>query len=170
MKSNKKEKKVIKHAFDELEKKVVENYELLSLPLVHRFTDGLYVREMSVPSGCLITSNIHKEQHQFFVLKGKIIIWDEEGNEQLIQAPYIGITEANTRRVGYVIEDVVWATAHANPQNMVLDELEKNIFQIPNNELLDEKLFKKVIDSQKKLKEVSILVNNIKENKLCHQQ
>ena len=170
MKVTKPIKSKVKHVFDELEKKVVENYELLSFPLIHRFTEGLYVRQMEVPSGCVITSKIHKEQHQFFVLKGKIIIWDEEGNEQFIQAPYIGITQANTRRVGYVVEDVIWATAHPNPENQTLEELESNIFGVDENELLNDNMLDKIKLAQNKVKEISNTIDNVKQNRLCHQQ
>lgn len=166
---NKPNKEKVKHVFDELEKKIVENYELLSVPLVHRFTDGLYVREVSIPKGCVVTSKIHKKQHQFFILKGKVITWDEDGNEQLIEAPYIGITEANTRRVVYAVEDFVWATCHPNPENETLSQIEEEMFDMDRNNLLDSEMIKKIKDAQDKSIKESVLIDNIKNNLLCQQ-
>jgi hypothetical protein len=169
MKIKKSNKNKVKHVFDELEKKIVENYELLSLPLTHRFTDGLYVREVSVPKGCIVTSKIHKKQHQFFILKGKVLVWDEDGNEQILEAPYLGITQENTRRVVYAIEDFVWATCHPNPENKILSEIENEVFDVDSNELLDNDMLKKIQDAQNVISKNSITIDNIKNNILCQQ-
>jgi hypothetical protein len=169
MKVNKPIKSKVKHVFDKLEKKVVENYELLSLPLTHRFTDGLYVREVSVPKGCVVTSKIHKVQHQFFILKGKVLIWDENGNEQMVEAPYIGITQENTRRVVYAMEDFVWATCHPNPENKILSEIENEMFDVDSNELLDNGMLQKIQNAENISKKNSITIDNVKNNILCRQ-
>ena len=125
---------------DELEVEMLKNLESVECPLVHRFTDGLYVREVSVPKNSLITSKIHKTQHQYFLLKGKLTIWSNESNPITIEAPYIGVTEANTRRVAYVWEDCIWATCHANPNNESEEDIEDRIIEKRDNPLLDEEL------------------------------
>jgi hypothetical protein len=150
---------------DEIEAKMVDNYELLVFPLVHRFTDGLYVREIAITKGTLLTSKTHLTQHQFFLLKGKISVWDNEGNEQYLEAPYIGITQENTRRIAYAWEDCVWATCHPNPTNEMLEELEEIIFEDYENSLLSEDMKNKIKDAQVKSKESSLIVNDIIENK-----
>ena len=150
---------------DDFEAKMVDNYELLVFPLVHRFTDGLYVREIAITKGTLLTSKTHLTQHQFFLLKGKISVWDNEGNEQYLEAPYIGITQANTRRIAYAWEDCVWATCHPNPTNEMLEELEEVIFEDYENSLLSEDMKKKIKEAQEKTKEGSLLLNDIVEKK-----
>lgn len=99
---------------DHIEKQSVENLEQMELPLVHRITPGLYSREMFAPAGVLITSEIHAQEHQFFVLQGKILVADESGS-RVISAPFTGISKAGVRRVGVVLEDVIWTTVHATP-------------------------------------------------------
>jgi len=150
---------------DEIEAKMVDNYELLVFPLVHRFTDGLYVREITLPQGSLVTSKTHLVQHQFFLLKGKISVWDNEGNEQYLEAPYIGITQENTRRIVYAWEECVWATCHPNPTNEMLEELEEIVVMEHENKLLSKDMRKRIKEVQKKSKESSLILNEINNTK-----
>lgn len=122
---------------DQLEKAMLDNLPIVECPLTHRFTDGLYVREIFMPAGSLITSKIHKTQHQFFVLKGSVIVWID-GEEQLIEAPYIGVTEPNTQRVLFVLEDCIWATSHPNPNNETVEQIEARILEGHDNVLLSD--------------------------------
>lgn len=96
---------------DYIEKQSVDNLPQIELPLIHRIAPGIYTREMFAPSGVLITSAIHKHEHFFFLLKGKILVIDEDGY-RIVTAPYQGLSKPGTRRVGLVLEDVVWTTVH----------------------------------------------------------
>lgn len=137
---------------DLIEKIISDMDNPIELPLVHRFTDGLYVREIFMPKGALITSKIHKTRHQFMVLKGEVSVLTEDGEEQRIKAPYIGITDAGTRRVLYIHDDCIWATCHANPDNENEVEIEKRIIEPHDNLLLTEQVKEsmKVLLSQNK--------------------
>lgn len=97
---------------DYIEQQSMEKLEQMELPLTHRITPGLYSREMFAPAGVLITSAIHASEHQFFLMKGKILVSDESGT-RIISAPFTGISTAGVRRVGLVLEDVIWTTVHA---------------------------------------------------------
>lgn len=128
-------KQTLTHKIDELEAVMLENLPIVDCPVTHRFTNGLYVREIFMPAGSLITSKIHKTQHTYFVMKGKCIVWID-GVEHLIEAPYIGITEPNTRRVLYILEDCIWATSHPNPKNETVEKIEKRIIKKHDNPCL----------------------------------
>ena len=136
---------------DELESAMAENFEIISCPLNHRFTNGLYVREIFMPAGSLITSKIHKTQHQYFILKGAVSVWIDEGEEIYLEAPYIGVTEPGTRRVLYIWEDCIWATAHPNPENETVEEIEERIIEKHDNPLLSTEL-------KEKLKEINSFI------------
>lgn len=99
---------------DHLEKKMVDNLPLMELPLAHRITPGLYTREMFAPKGVLLTSKVHTTDHQFIVSQGVILILDEHNKKWVeCRAPYHGITKKGTRRIGFVVEDVLWTTMHS---------------------------------------------------------
>lgn len=128
-------KKSLTNSIDELEATMLDNFEIADCTTNHFFTDGMYVRETTMPTGSLITSKIHKTQHTYFVMKGKAIVWID-GLEHLIEAPYIGITEPNTRRVLYILEECTWATSHPNPNNENVEELEERIIEKHDNPYL----------------------------------
>lgn len=144
---------VVKHInIDAIEKIIADNNNPIELPLVHRFTDGIYVREIFMPKGTLLTSKIHKTRHQFMVLKGEVSVLDEQGNEVRITAPHIGITEIGTRRVLFIHEDCIWATVHANPNNENEVEIEARIIEPHDNELLSEGIkeaYQKILSQNK---------------------
>jgi len=142
------EKKESDLRIDELEAAMLNNFSMINCPLVHRFTEGLYVREILMPAGSLITSKIHKTQHQFFILKGAVSVWNNDGEEVYLEAPYIGTTEPGTRRVLYIWEDCIWATSHPNPDNETVEEIEERILEKYDNPLLSQEI-------KEKLKEIN---------------
>jgi hypothetical protein len=137
MKLGKKEiaKMSLSSSIDELEATMLDNFPIANCETIHRFTDGMYVRETTMPTGSLITSKIHKTQHTYFVMKGKAIVWID-GVEHLIEAPFIGITEPNTRRVLYILDECSWATSHPNPDNENLEQIEDRIIEKHDNPYL----------------------------------
>jgi len=82
-------------------------------PLIHRFTPGMYTREIFMPSGTLIVSKIHKTEHPYVITKGSVSVWIEGVGVQLFKAPYVGVTKPGTRRILFIHEDCNWMTFHA---------------------------------------------------------
>ena len=120
---------------------IIATGEPVEMPLTHRFADGMYIREIFMPAGTILTSKIHKTNHPFVVSKGKCIVYD--GNKlETINAPYTGITEPNTRRLLYIEEDTIWTTFHITDKTDV-DEIEKEIIMERDNKMLDKELFTK---------------------------
>lgn len=158
---------------DEIEALMCKNFEPLTLPLVHRFTDGLYLRELAIPQGTIITSKTHKTQHQFILLKGVISVWDNDGTEHILQAPHCGITQPNTRRIVYAWCDCLWTTIHPNPENKSLEYLELDLFEDYDNTLLDDEAKAKIKDAQESSNALSKTINPLLKDKkleLCQQQ
>lgn len=133
---------------DHVEKAVVDNLPLMELPLVHRVTPGLYTREMFAPAGTFLTSLPHRTEHQFFVSQGEIIVYQDD-KWQRFKAPCHGISKPGTRRMGFVVSDVIWTTIHATPLAedkkytqeefiQLIGDIEKDVLDDRNNELLTE--------------------------------
>lgn len=92
------------------------------LPLTHSFSDGIYVREIFIKKGMFAIGKIHKFEHTFFLMKGKLLMCSEEGVKE-IEAPYYGNASAGTKRVVIALEDTVFVNVHPNPNNV--KEIEK---------------------------------------------
>jgi len=97
------------------------------LPLKHSFSDGIYVRQISIPKGTILIGKIHKDSHPVFLMQGSIKVVTENGCE-IFEAPCNFISEPGEKRAAIALTDVVWTTVHTNPTNTEdLDELEKHI-------------------------------------------
>jgi len=81
-------------------------------PLLHRFTPGLYTREIFMPAGTMVVSRIHKTEHPYAVLAGRALVWTADAGVVEIKAGHIGITTPGTRRVLLIAEDCRWVTFH----------------------------------------------------------
>lgn len=89
---------------------------LADQPLVHRWADGLYIREITNPAGSLIVTKVHKTEHPWFLMSGTVLVRHDEQWERF-EAPYCGLTLPGTRRVIFAPTEVVWITVHPNPDN-----------------------------------------------------
>jgi hypothetical protein len=87
------------------------------LPTNHVFTPGLYVRQVFMKKGDLLTTRVHLSEHPFIISAGVVSMWDAENGVQTVQAHYTGITTPGTRRILYIHEDTIWSTCHPNPTN-----------------------------------------------------
>ncbi len=86
---------------------------VLNIEPVHRFLPGVYMREVTIPAGTLLTSRLHKTRHACIVSKGSITVWSNHEGVQRISAPATFISEPGVRRVGYAHEDTVWSNVHS---------------------------------------------------------
>lgn len=121
---------MVNDKIDELEL-IMKGYEPVDCPLKHRFTPGMYIREIFMPKDSYITSLIHKTKHPFFVLEGEVSVYSENDGVQLLKAGDVGITLPNTRRVLYTHENTRWATCHATDIKPK-DDSEQSILEAVN--------------------------------------
>lgn len=95
-------------------------------PLKHSFSDGIYVREIFIPAGTILTGKIHKHAHPNFLMSGTVDVVTEGGGRETLKGPVSMISAAGTKRVVHALSDCVWITVHHNPTNTQnLDELER---------------------------------------------
>ena len=127
---------------------IIANQPQVECPVTHRFTPNMYIREVYVPAGTILTSEIHKKEHPHILSLGKITMWDGEGGEITVSAPYCGITKDNARRVVYVHENCIFTTFHVTDATTV-EDAEKDIFVDYENELMDENVKKGLIKNIK---------------------
>lgn len=96
-------------------------------PLKHYFVEGLYIREMFIKKNSFLIGKIHKHDHVWFLLKGKLLIITEN-DEKEIKAPFFSTSLAGTKKVGHALEDCVFVNIHPNVSNEKdIDKIEKNI-------------------------------------------
>ena len=94
-------------------------------PLTHTFADGQYIREMFNPAGLLLVTKIHNRNHPFFLLKGEMSIFSQDGVER-ISAPYYGITKVGTKRAIYTHTECIFVTVHATDK-LNIEDVEEEV-------------------------------------------
>ena len=104
-------------------------------PVKHVFGKGCYIREWNSPAGMFVVSKLHKFEHPYFVLKGKISVMTESGVE-VIEAPHYGITPAGTKRMLYTHSETQWVTVHVTDETD-LEKIEAEIISDDPVSLLD---------------------------------
>lgn len=85
---------------------------VVHLPVIHIFTPGLYARRVHMPAGTVLTSKGHDTEHPYVVLSGVALVAIPGKDPVRLEAGYVGVTEAGTRRVLKILEDCDWITFH----------------------------------------------------------
>lgn len=99
----------------------------VTLNTSHHFSDGLYARELTIPAGVCLVGALHKTRHLYTVVKGKCKVSSQFGTLD-IEAPFMGETLPQTKRVIYAETDCVWVTFHPTKLTSV-EEIEKEILE-----------------------------------------
>ena len=130
---SKKEQKLQKRSgIIDLEKKLMEfvdgenvvKGDSVVFPLKHTFTDGIYIRQMSMKKDSFVIGKIHRHNHVWFLLTGHIRVVDENNAVEHLAPCYVE-APAGSKRVIYAVEDSIWVNVHANPTDTQdLKELE----------------------------------------------
>ena len=97
--------------------KAMEKLPQVDVPLTHRFLDGLYSREVSMPKGSVVVSKTHKLENLTIISQGECIELTEGHERRHLKAPCTIISEPGIKRALYMLEDTVWVTVHHNPSN-----------------------------------------------------
>lgn len=85
--------------------------EQVEIPVTQYFCNGVYVREITIPAGVILTGKIHKHPCLSVVLTGKMEVITDEG-PRIIEAPMIYESPAGVKRAGRALEACRWLTIH----------------------------------------------------------
>ena len=104
-------------------------------PTKHTFAGGCYVREIYNPANLLLVTKIHKVDHPYFLMSGKMSILTEDGIIE-IAAPHHGVSKAGTKRVIYTHEPCTFVTVHATNKTTPEEVEEEVIAKSFNDEAI----------------------------------
>lgn len=91
-------------------------YEMWQQPQVelkveHFFSPGIYTRILYIPKGCLLTGQIHKFPILNIMTKGDISVVLGDEVKRII-APFVIVSPAGSKKIGYAHEDTIWMGCH----------------------------------------------------------
>lgn len=105
-------------------------------PLKHSFANGIYMREIRIPAGTLLTGKIHRHSHPNVLLSGEVLVVTEGGGSERLTAPLAMISEAGTKRAVYALTDCHWITFHNVGEERDLAKIEEIVIA-PSYEALE---------------------------------
>jgi hypothetical protein len=87
----------------------------LELKTEHFFSPGIYTRILHIPKGCLLTGKIHKEPILNIMIKGDISVLLGDEVKRII-APFVIVSPAGSKKIGYAHEDTIWIGCHGTDE------------------------------------------------------
>lgn len=87
----------------------------VACPVVHHFGAGVYMREVSMPAGTLVVGHAQRFEQRNVMLKGRVLVFNDDGSRAELVAPLTFVGPPG-RKVGYVLEDVVWLNVYATDE------------------------------------------------------
>lgn len=111
---------------DALEARFID-CEQVDIPVAHRFSPGEYRREITIPAGSLIIGHKHRTAHWNILHRGRAsIVMD--GVRKEVEGPFKFWSEAGTRKIAFIHEEVVFETIHET-DNIKIEDLEDELFE-----------------------------------------
>ncbi len=104
---------------------VLANVEQVEMPVTHRFSKGVYCRELFIPKDTVLTGRIHKYSQINVLLSGDISVLTESGIQRL-RSPVVFESPAGAKRAGYAHEDTTWLTI-CGTESVNVDALEDEL-------------------------------------------
>ena len=100
-------------------------------PPKHYQVEGVYVRSLFIPAGCLLTGKIHNKESIGILAQGKLRITNGE-DSFVVEAPYVTVDKPGIKRLGYAETDCTFLTVHRTDSvtlEAMEDELVSNTFE-----------------------------------------
>ena len=120
-------------AIDLLAAECINSSQQVQPPTIHRFTPGMYIREIHMDKDSVAISCIHKTTHPFVISKGSVSVSEDGETWVHYKAPYTGITTPGVQRFLVMHEDTIWTTFHVNPDDQKeVSKLEERYVERPN--------------------------------------
>lgn len=91
-------------------------------PVVHHFGPGIYIREVTLPTGTLAIGHAQRFEHLNIMLTGAVAMVGDDGQTKVLRAPMIFVGKPG-RKLGYVLETCIWQNVYSTDERDI-DKLE----------------------------------------------
>jgi hypothetical protein len=109
----------------------LDQHPQVDCPVTHRFSPGVYTREITMPAGSVCVGHKHKTRHQNIALTGRAIVTIDGVTTEVV-APFVFESAPGGQKMFKVLEDLCWLTIHANPDDITdILAIEELIFDLP---------------------------------------
>jgi mannose-6-phosphate isomerase-like protein (cupin superfamily) len=110
-------------------------YPQAQLETKHFFANGMYLRKLPRPKDTLIVGKVHRHEHFYFVMYGRLRVTTDDGVRELGPGEVI-VSKPGTKRAVLALEDSCACTVH-RVSSYDLDEIEAEIIEPEEGALFD---------------------------------
>lgn len=108
-------------------------YPQVEIKTEHKFAQGLYIRQITIPAGTLLTGCACNSEHLSVMVSGAMHVL-ADGALRELRGYHQWIAPAGVKRVGIAIDDTIWFTVHPNPTDeRCVETLENALYDTPEN-------------------------------------
>lgn len=86
---------------------IMQGMEQTEMPVKHHHIEGVYLRELFIPAGTLLTGKIHNKENFSILASGTIRITNGT-DSMIISAPHVMSDKPGIKRMGYAETDVTF--------------------------------------------------------------
>jgi len=104
---------------------IMRGMEQIEMPVKHHFINGVYLRELFIPAGTLLTGKIHNKENFSILASGTIRITNGT-DSMIISAPHVMSDKPGIKRMGYAETDVVFINVIKTDLTDI-DEIEREL-------------------------------------------
>lgn len=105
-------------------KSVMRKLPQVELPTEHFFATHLYGRAVSRPFDTTIAGAVHRREHFYIVLRGRVAVYGDGNPAQIYEQGTIVVSKPGTERLVVALEDSVCMTVHyISIENPTIDDL-----------------------------------------------
>src|SRR5262245_29986165 len=72
-------------------------------PVTHRFSPGVYLREIFMPAHTVVIGRTHKTEHFNILIQGSCLIVHDDGRREELRAPKTFVSKAGVQKVLYIL-------------------------------------------------------------------
>lgn len=91
----------------------------------HYRMNGVYVRELFIPAGTLLTGKIHNHESIGILAQGRLRITNGT-DSVIVEAPYVTVDKPGVKRLGYAETDCTFLCVHRTDSE-TLEEMEEEL-------------------------------------------
>lgn len=95
-----------------LQDAVQANLPPVELEYEHLHAPGVYGRIMKAPAGTVVVGKAHRTDHLCVLLKGRLLVTDENGSVVERAAPAAFVSPAGHKKAALVLEDLEFMNVH----------------------------------------------------------
>ena len=86
-------------------------------PMRHHFAPGVYLREMTIPAGTVVTGAVHRTENLVIVSAGRVRFLTDDGVKDAVSGDVI-TCKPGMKNAVVTLEDSRWTNVYPNPDNI----------------------------------------------------